>query len=312
MSTYQVLIERGNKRGTITRPAGSDGYPPPPGTVVPWVLSQPTQDNLKQKYLLGWEHLGDLGNIEHLKLHGDHTPWSASKLRGIVYADDTKDPGWLEEQLASLCGIDSYDTSWIDFYNINYRQYDYTGRVITSSYDSHLHISVKLNSELVSHTLLLDADRRYRGLPLLNGKDWTMMDINPEQNIEFSETSWVLNHPSFKDRPAVINGLKLKTVLPESWAFGEEMVKRVAPQILGMLTVLVARSTNSSLEQVQATFRAELERAANSERIERQSEWQSYAEQLTNRVTERLGPDFGKVVAEEFTSILQRGTTIQE
>lgn len=156
VTIYDTLRARGNLWGTYTRPSGSDGYPPPAGTKVLWVCSQPIQDLLDQGKRLGWANKGTIGNASHLQKHGDHTGHSAGKLGGILYAKDT----WCSQAslnaLLQLCRDPSYDTSWIDFFNALGGQYNYAGVRRTNSSDQHLHISVKRGQETRRVTLFTD------------------------------------------------------------------------------------------------------------------------------------------------------------
>lgn len=156
MAVYDTLRTRGNLWGTYVRPPGSDSYPPPAGTKVLWVCSQPIQDLLDQGKQLGWANKGTIGNTTHLRGHGDHTGHSAGKLGGILYAKDT----WCSQAslnaLLQLCRDPGYDTSWIDFFNALGSQYNYAGKRVGSSSDQHLHVSVKRGQELRRVTLFAD------------------------------------------------------------------------------------------------------------------------------------------------------------
>lgn len=149
MSIVEDLKARGNINGFYLRPAGSDSYPPKPGTAVQWVAAQPVQDMLEQGKRLKWKNLGTIGNVAHLQKHGDHTGHSYGKVRGVVYAKDTELPPGGKEALLSLCRKANYDTSWIDFFNVGGRQYNYAGKDVGPSGDQHLHISVRRGAELI-------------------------------------------------------------------------------------------------------------------------------------------------------------------
>lgn len=169
MTLYQTLVDRGNIRSVATRPAGSDSWPPPPGTVVPWVLSQPVQDMLRMGRVLGWTNLGTIGNLDHLRKHGDHTPWSGGKVRGILYAKDTDHPSWFRDALLTLMRRPDYDTTWIDFVNIDNMQFGFAGNYLGYSPDGHLHVSVNEGFELLTVTLFYDAYRVHYGKDPLGG-----------------------------------------------------------------------------------------------------------------------------------------------
>lgn len=148
MSVYSELIGSGLLRSTVTRPAGADSFGPRPGVRVPWVVCRPVGDLLVQGKRLGWANLGTIGNEAHLRLHGDHTPWSLGKLSGVLYAKDTNAPEWFGAAFRTLCREDDYDTSAIDFWNWRGRQYDYAGKDIRASGDYHLHVSFCRGAEL--------------------------------------------------------------------------------------------------------------------------------------------------------------------
>lgn len=146
------------KAGTVVRPTGSDRFWPPIGTHVDWSLTTPIFDIATQvdTYALnGWLVVGTIGNNDHLKLHGDHTPWSVidgvQKVRGKVYAVDFKSVNAAEfvrfrDWLIATCKTD-YDTTWIDFFNILGSQYDFAGNRVATSTDQHCHISVNKGYE---------------------------------------------------------------------------------------------------------------------------------------------------------------------
>lgn len=156
MTAFSDLVARGNVNGWYKRPSGSDGYPPKPGTRVDWVLSQPVQDMLEQGKRLRWANAGTIGNGSHLQKHGDHTAHSAGKLRGIVYAKDTALPKGGKDALLWLCKQPNYDTTWIDFFNVDDWQYNYAGVKVGPSSDTHLHVSVRRGSELLRVPLFDD------------------------------------------------------------------------------------------------------------------------------------------------------------
>jgi hypothetical protein len=139
--------------GTATRPAGSDSYWPPVGTRVAWHLAPILVRLGGQAESLGWT-VYSIGNVDHLKKHGDHSPWSVvsgvTKTRGIVYAIDVMVP----DTILSLFKIwmlayckSSADTTWIDFFNLGNEQFNFAGKKTANSTDHHLHLSVKKGSE---------------------------------------------------------------------------------------------------------------------------------------------------------------------
>lgn len=143
--------------GSATRPAGSDSYWPPVGTVVPYKLAWPIVDLAEQAEAHGMPILGVLGNVEHLRKHGDHTAWSLGKRRGVIYAIDLDDREFpdFESYLVRTCESD-YDTMWIDFFNVNGTQYNNAGVPLGPSGDEHCHISVAAGYEGKHVTLLTD------------------------------------------------------------------------------------------------------------------------------------------------------------
>lgn len=143
------------QHGVAVRPVGSDSYWPPVGTSVAWTLTQPIQDLVDQGEAAGFPNLGTIGNTAHLQKHGDHTPWSAGKERGRIYAKDTQMPADFEAWLVAKCKS-SYNTLWIDFFNINNKQYDNAGNYLGYSADAHLHISVRKGYEDTHVSLFKD------------------------------------------------------------------------------------------------------------------------------------------------------------
>jgi hypothetical protein len=141
--------------GSVTRPSGSDSYPPKVGTVVPYAYAQPIVDLDAQADRYGWPNLGIIGNLEHLRKHGGHTPWRAGSKRGVVWAMDRTMPDGFREWLVKTCKS-NYDTSWIRFFNAEGRQYDWGGNDQGPSSDHHLHLEVQDGHELTHVTLFDD------------------------------------------------------------------------------------------------------------------------------------------------------------
>jgi hypothetical protein len=151
--------------GTVTRPSGSDSYPPAVGTVVPYAYAQPIVDLDAQADKYGWRNLGILGNLEHLQKHGGHTPWRAGSKRGIVWALDRTMPAGFRQWLVAKCKSD-YDTTWIRFFNIDGMQFGQDGAYLRTSADHHLHLEVEDGSELKHVTLFDDYAREVGGVAL--------------------------------------------------------------------------------------------------------------------------------------------------
>ena len=220
---YNELKKRGNLHGTATRPSGSDGYWPPAGTTVAWVLSQPIQDLVDQGKKLGWQNLGTIGDTYHRKLHGDHTPWSAGKNRCVLYAKDTKTPSWFESAMLKLMRTANYDTTWIDFVNINGKQYNYAGQRVASSGDYHLHVSVRKGHEKKHVTLFLDAYNTHHGKPLEGGDDLpSVKDVwsyDPSDSTGVKNPAW---RADSKTNPTVKPSYGIYGAWDEAHKAGEE------------------------------------------------------------------------------------------
>lgn len=94
----------------------------------------------------------------------------------------------------------------------------------------HIHISV-LRAFCTSWAMLEPV------LSVLSGEtleEWNArkegpVDVNPGQNFKFNADSWTLTHPSFKDRPKVLDGIHFNTFVSEGWAAAEELVLRAVP-----------------------------------------------------------------------------------
>lgn len=141
--------------GRAKRPTGASSIGPRPGTTVSWRLATPIANLAAQAEELGWPILGIVGNIAHLRKHGDHTPWSKGKKPGVIYGGDFKPPDPFEAWYVATARSD-YDTSWVDFININGRQYNNAGQKVANSSDEHLHVSVALGHENTTVTLFTD------------------------------------------------------------------------------------------------------------------------------------------------------------
>jgi len=141
--------------GTVVRPEGSDDYFPPEGTRVTWRAHGIIQRMYDQAKAHGVEVKGVIGNTDHLRKHGGHTPWEPDKPLGVVHAIDLEAPG-LGDFILAICRTNE-DTSFIQFMNWRGRQYDYGGNDIGSSGDQHLHFHVKAGRE----GLAVDLINRY-------------------------------------------------------------------------------------------------------------------------------------------------------
>lgn len=131
-------------------------YNPHTHKMVYGYLTQPIQDLLDQDEQTSiLTNLGTVGNSEHAQGYGDHTLWSLSKKPGFIYAKDTEVPTNFMQFILKCCNS-SYDTSWIDFFNLQNKQYSGNGNYQGYSSDEHLHLSVKLNYEYKHVTLFND------------------------------------------------------------------------------------------------------------------------------------------------------------
>jgi hypothetical protein len=132
--------------GTVIRPAGSDSYWPPVGTTVNWRACAAIQMMYDQANAWDVLQLGVIGNTGHLQKHGDHTPWSAGKVRGIVYAIDLDMPDAFGPWLIAKCKS-NYNTLFIDFFNFRNQQYGQAGQPFGYNPDHHLHMSIQVGHE---------------------------------------------------------------------------------------------------------------------------------------------------------------------
>lgn len=222
---YSILKARGYRSSVVVRPSGSDSYWPPVGTSVPWVVARPIEALDDQRRALatafgGWGLSGIIGNIDHLRLHGDHTPWSVisgvAKIRNILWAIDIQDPAYVEAHLLALCRLADYDTTWIHFFNINGSQYDSAGNRIASSGDYHLHVSAKSSAWDTYHTLLFDVYRHYKGWPLLNGQRVTNpLDPSALEDDVTPEEVWGYKIPNKSHSTTMSTGSALSNIEDE-------------------------------------------------------------------------------------------------
>lgn len=123
----------GAYKGTVTRPSN--------GATVQWTLAPVLTGIGRQLDKLGitWY---SIGNPDHLRRSGGHTPWKPGAPYATVTAIDVMKGNYpaVEAGILRLMKNPVYDTSWIDFVNVNYRQYDWDGRLQRDSGDGHLHI----------------------------------------------------------------------------------------------------------------------------------------------------------------------------
>lgn len=123
----------GGYKGTAMHPAT--------GRSVKWVLAPGMVALGKQLDKLGitWYSIGD---ANHLRKQGGHTPWKPGAPVGVVTAMDVMKGNYpdVERRILRLMKMDAYDTTWIDFINTNYHQWDWDGRSQGKSGDGHLHL----------------------------------------------------------------------------------------------------------------------------------------------------------------------------
>jgi len=134
--------------GVVTRP--STGKP------VRWVLAPGLTLLGQQLDKLGitWY---SIGNADHLKKKGGHTPWKPGAPLGVVTAIDVMKSGYADVERRILKVMKSnIDTTWIDFINVNGSQYDWDGRRQGSSGDHHLHLEVLGNRTHFTTNLFYD------------------------------------------------------------------------------------------------------------------------------------------------------------
>jgi hypothetical protein len=171
--------------GSATRPPGVYSRGPKAGTTVKYRLAQPIVDLAEQAKELGWRILGIIGDTSHLRKDGDHTPWPRGKKQGIVYAIDLDDPAGFEQWYVATARSD-YDTTWIDFVNVNGSQYDNAGTRVAGSGDHHLHVSVAAGHEDTHVTLLTDYAAAKAGKPVPS--------TSKEDDMAKGDDLWALLH----------------------------------------------------------------------------------------------------------------------
>ncbi len=132
--------------GTVVRPSDS--------LRVDWTLAPALVSCGRDLDALGitWY---SIGNQDHLKKQGGHTPWKPSAPYGVVTAIDvmaTPDSD-VERRVLKVLRSD-YDTSRIDFVNTNGSQYDWDGTRQGPSGDYHWHLELLGNRTGRTWTLI--------------------------------------------------------------------------------------------------------------------------------------------------------------
>lgn len=137
--------------GVVTRPSN--------GKRVSWKAATPIVDAVHQANAAGITAYV-IGDASHLRRSGGHTPWKPGAPYGVVTATDimVTNAAAFEKALIRLMKAPGYDTTWIDFININNSQYDFNGRRQGSSGDHHLHLeALGSRTNHRGNTLIRDA-----------------------------------------------------------------------------------------------------------------------------------------------------------
>lgn len=186
--------------GVVTRPAGSDSYWPPVGTRVAWHACRGVQ--MMHDQANDWDvlQLGVVGNTAHLQKHGDHTPWSAGKARGVVYAIDLDMPDEFGPWLIAKCKS-TYNTKFIDFFNFRNQQYGLDGSNYGYNPDHHLHMSIQFGHENDAVNIIndffmeqpmpiTDADAEKIALAVINHS------VPRPTNLNYKDSAGKVNNPT--------------------------------------------------------------------------------------------------------------------
>jgi hypothetical protein len=115
-------------------------YNPHNGQNVKWTLASVLAACGKDLDKIGitWY---SIGNSSHLQGQGGHTPWKPGAPYGTVTAIDIMKSPYDDVEKRVLDVLKSnFDTTWIDFVNTNYEQYDYDGDWQADSGDGHWHL----------------------------------------------------------------------------------------------------------------------------------------------------------------------------
>lgn len=150
--------------GVVTRPSN--------GKRVSWKAAVPIVDAVRQANASGITAYV-IGDASHLRRSGGHTPWKPGAPYGVVTATDimVSNPATFEKALLRLMKASGYDTTWIDFININGHQYDFDGRYQGTSGDHHLHLeALGGRTNHAGNTLIRDAVSLTKGGPMPGAK----------------------------------------------------------------------------------------------------------------------------------------------
>jgi hypothetical protein len=126
---------------------------------VEWVLAPGLAALGKQLDALGitWYSIGNADHLDN-RPAGAHTPWKTGTNGKTVTAIDVMKSPYadVEKRILKLMRTDDYDTTWIQFINVNGSQYDYAGRRLQSSGDHHLHLEIKPKRTSFTSNLFYD------------------------------------------------------------------------------------------------------------------------------------------------------------
>jgi hypothetical protein len=227
----------GALKGTVTNPHT--------GKRVNWVLAPGLVKLGAQLDKLGvtWY---SIGNADHLKLQGGHTPWKPGAPAGMVTAIDVmKTPdATVEAEILKLMKTAAYDTSWIDFINTNGHQYDWDGRYQGTSGDYHLHLETLGNRTSFTSTLFYDMFGWPTGTkptpvpaPAVVTKedDMVLVKLTSRGDVWKSEDGvlWHLSPEQFKAAQA--GGFSVKTVATEEeLSFYGSEIKALPAKVTGL------------------------------------------------------------------------------
>jgi hypothetical protein len=156
-------------------------------------------------------------------------------------------------------------------------------------------------------------------LSVLAGQTWEQWksggyDMEPRDMTTYDpgDTSTGVRNQPFQTDYATNKTVQPRWAWEQAWAKAWHADDKLSRQVVPMLQTLVASHTGTSLEQVQAMMRAELDAAAQRERTERQAEYAVLGEQLAAAVTERFGSEAGRFVADQFLSRVHAATTPEQ
>lgn len=215
--------------GTVTRPSS--------GRQVAWTLAAGLATLGRQLDKLGitWY---SIGNADHLRGSGGHTPWKPGAPFGVVTAIDVmKTPdAMVERAILLLMKSPLYDTSWIDFINTNGHQYDWDGRYQGMSGDFHLHLEILGNRTDFSSNLFYDMfgwpDKPTNPVTpsvptdTLRTDDMILVKINSRDDVWKAEGDKLYHLTPAQFKVAVAAGYSVRTVATqeELALFGTEIV----------------------------------------------------------------------------------------